>query len=85
MSIELFILIFYPTLFLILICYVASFCVKPETRDEKIHRWQKEKEDYERKSRIPDWDAYYTETNRNRQEMLRCHPGNPNTEQCVIL
>ena len=85
MDTALFILIFYPTIFLLLICYVSSFFVHEETCEQKFTRWENEKKDYINKATIPEWDAYYTETNRNRQERLAYHPGNPNRESCIIV
>lgn len=85
MDTALFIVIFYPSLAIILICYVASFFVyEEETREQQLARWEAEKKDYATKATIPYWDAPYTVSNQVRQESLAYHPGNPNREGCII-
>lgn len=85
MDTALFIIIFYPSLALILICCIASFFAHNETRDQQFARWEAERKDYVDKAAIPYWDAHYTVSNHTRQERLAYHPGNPNRNGCVIL
>jgi hypothetical protein len=78
-------IIFYGTLGLIILCgmcYILSYiCSDPRSTSEK---WEQERKEYERLSKLAYWEQPYVLSTRNRLENLKEHPGNPNNG-CVLI